>query len=197
MTLGVSKRPLSSLIALSILLLVCAVIYAVLFVPVQAAFDQRNSEIQQSLELLDRFRGRNLDTGMLERRRDLLKREVQASSNLLRGANPAVAAATLQQFIRSSVQAERGTLRSVQTMPEKQQDSFRRITVRSQVDVNAAGLRNILHRIESSRPFLFIDNIDLRPGRSVTSAGSEETEVLLTVRFDVYGFVRAADEASN
>ena len=192
---GALSKAFSRLAALAILLCVMAAVYVVLVMPVQGAFERRNQEIQQSLEFLDRFRGKNLETSSLERQRDLLKREVQAGTSLLRGANPAVAAASLQQFVRSAVQAERGTLRSVQILPEKAQDGFRRITVRSQVDVSATGLRNILHRMEVSRPYLFVDNLDLRPGRQAANDRSGEVEVNLTVRFDVYGFVPAAEES--
>ncbi|CAN0606349.1 unnamed protein product, partial [Ectocarpus sp. 12 AP-2014] len=165
--------------------------FAVLVFPIQHAFERRDQEIQQSLDLLKRFGGQDLETTSLERRRDLLKREAQSGANLLRGANPSLAAASLQQFIRSAVQAERGTLRSVQILPAKAKDGYRRVTVRSQVDLNATGLRNILHRIESSRPLLFVDNIDIRPGQQVSNVASGAVEMRLTVRLDIHGFVKA------
>ncbi|WP_282610544.1 type II secretion system protein GspM [Pelagibius sp. Alg239-R121] len=188
------KPPLSRLAALTLLLLMIAAIYVVLVVPIRGAFERHTQDIEQSLALLERFSGKNLETSALEQKRAHLKREAQSGANLLRGANPAVAAATLQQFVRSAVQAERGTLRSVQIMPAKERDGFRRVTVRSQADLNATGLRNLLHRIEASRPFLFVDNIDVRPGQQIANGQSGEIDVLLTIRFDVYGFLRAAEE---
>ncbi len=194
MTALALRPPLSRLAAIAILAFVIAVLFAGLVLPVQQAFEQRDQEIQQSLELLQRFGGQNLETTALEQQRDLLRREVQSGANLLRGASPAVAAASLQQFIRSAVQAERGTLRSVQILPAKAEAEYRRVTVRSQVDLNATGLRNILHRIESSRPLLFVDNIDIRPGQQISNVASGDVEMRLTIRFDIHGFVRAAEE---
>ena len=194
MTLSVLRPPISRLAALAILAFVMAFFFAVLVLPVRQAFEQRDQEIQQSLELLKRFGGQELETASLERRRDILKREAQSGPNLLRGANPSVAAASLQQFIRSAVQAERGTLQSVQILPAKAEVGYRRVTVRSQVDLNATGLRNLMHRIESSRPLLFVDNIDIRPGQQIANVASGEVEMRLTIRFDIYGFVRAAEE---
>lgn len=194
MTALVLRPPFSKLAALAILVFIIAVLFVVLVLPVQQAFEQRDQEIQQSLDLLQRFGGQDLETASLERRRDLLKREAQSGANLLRGANPSVAAAFLQQFIRSAVQAERGTLRSVQILPAKAEEGYRRVTVRSQIDLNATGLRNILHRIESSRPLLFVDNIDIRPGQQISNVASGEVEMRLTIRFDIHGFVQAAQE---
>ncbi len=194
MTTLALRPPFSRLAALAILVFFVAFLFVALVQPVQQAFEHRDQEIQQSLDLLQRFSGQDLETTSLERRRDFLKREAQNGVNLLRGANPSVAAASLQQFIRSAVQAERGTLRSVQILPAKAQEGYRKVTVRSQVDLNATGLRNILHRIESSRPLLFVDNIDIRPGQQVSNVASGEIEMRLTIRFDIHGFVRAAEE---
>ena len=165
--------------------------------PIQQAFERRNQEIQQSLDLLERFGGQDLETASLERRRDLLKQEALGGAQLLRGANPAVAAASLQQFIRSAAQAERGTLRSVQILPAQSEAGYRRVTVRSQVELNATGLRNMLHRVEASRPLLFVNNIDIRPGQQISNQAQGETELRLNVRFDIHGFVRAAEEAGG
>lgn len=197
MTEMLLRPPLSRLAALAILFLLVALLFMLVVLPVQQAFERRNQEIQQSLDLLERFGGQDLETASLEQRRDLLKREAQGGANLLRGASPSVAAASLQQFIRSAVQAERGTLRSVQILPAQSEAGYRRVTVRSQVELNGTGLRNLLHRIESSRPLLFVDNIDVRPGQQVANRARGEAEMRLTVRFDIHGFVRAAEEAGG
>ena len=197
MTEMLLRPPLSRFAAIAILFLLVALLFMLVVLPVQQAFERRNQEIQQSLDLLERFGGQDLETASLEQRRDLLKREAQGGANLLRGASPSVAAASLQQFIRSTVQAERGTLRSVQILPAKPEAGYQRVTVRSQVELNGTGLRNLLHRIESSRPLLFVDNIDIRPGQQVANQAQGETEMRLTLRFDIHGFVRDAEEAGG
>jgi general secretion pathway protein M len=186
--------PFSRLAAVVLLIALFAVLYGTVVRPINSAFQSRDQEIQQSLDLLQRFQGEDFDTASLEQRRERLKREAQVGSGLLRGATPAIAAAALQQFIGTAVQAERGTLRSVQILPPADRDGFRRVALRAQVDLTSTALRNLLYRIETSRPFLFVNNLDVRPGQQIARTNQGENDPVLAVRFDFYGIANAVED---
>ena len=90
------------------------------------------------------------------------------------------------------MEAEGGTLRSIQVLPVEAENGFRRVTTRAQIKVTTPALRDLLHRIKASRPFLFIDRLDVRLGRKRRARSNDkpdEEEVQLLVRMDISGFL--------
>lgn len=179
------------LAAAGILVALLGIMYWGLAVPVWQAFQNYDDSIAMNLELIRRFRAETIDTGSLEQQRAEAAKNDAAQAGLLRGSNDAVAAAFIQQFVTTAVVTKKGTMRSVQILPAKDQGGFRRITIRAQMNFTTSGLRGALYRIETTQPFLFIDNLDIRQAQQPRRRDENYTEVPLLVRFDVYGFIRA------
>ncbi len=119
-------------------------------------------------------------------------KERQASAvGFMQSANGSLAAAELQNRIKSSVEAARGELRSTQILPPRDEGVFRRISIRGQIAVNTAALQRVFYELESASPFLFLDNIEIHARPARRGAGSEDDPVL-EVRFDLYGYMRRA-----
>ncbi len=53
-------------------------------------------------------------------------------------------------------------------------------------------LQNVLYTLESAKPYLFVDNLDVRRRvqRRRRKQTQPEAESRLTVRFDLYGYIR-------
>lgn len=112
-------------------------------------------------------------------------------AGMLQSANESLAAAELQNRLKSAIEAAHGELRSLQPLPAQTEGPFRRVTVRGQATVNVAGLRQVLYRLEAASPLLFVDNVEVtaRPGHSDRPGAAEDPP--LDLRFDVYGYMRA------
>ena len=184
--------PVRRLLAVTLLILLVLGVYAGVVAPLQQRFADYDETIAQSARLLERFRQETLDPAALERQRRNLERAQRGADGLLKGDNEAIAGAFVQHFVTTAVEAEGGTLRSIQVLPVKAENGFRRVTTRAQINATTPALRDLLHRIEASRPFLFIDRLDVRLGRKRRSRGSDtpdDEEVQLLVRMDVFGFL--------
>ena len=53
-----------------------------------------------------------------------------------------------------------------------------------------AALHPILYALESERPFVFLDNLDVRNRRARRRAELEDLDPQLTIRFDLSGYLR-------
>ncbi len=88
----------------------------------------------------------------------------------------------------------KGELTSTQILPSTTEHELKQISVRGVIVIPLSGLVRVFHDLESATPFLFIDNVEIRPkfdprrrGVGAVDPGSME------VQFDTYGYVRAAD----
>lgn len=106
-----------------------------------------------------------------------------ASDLLLPASSDAVAAATLQTTIKRIVAQGGTSLTSTEILPPQDQDHFRRVGIHVSFATNQRLLTAALRSIETARPLLFVDNLDIR------SAGpSGGADPGLAVALDVFGF---------
>ena len=178
------------LIAISILGFILAASYFVVARPVWQSFRKYHESISLDRELIQRFNSAIIDADVLEKQRAEAVQNYSAQTGLLRGSNEAVAAAFMQQLVTSAVEAEKGSMRSIQILPVAEQGGFRKIVIRAQMSLTTAGLRGALYRIETSQPFMFVTDLDVRQGPQIQLSNQGFPETPLLVRFDIYGFIR-------
>lgn len=185
--------PVSRLLAVSLLVLLVFGLYSGVARPLQQRFQDYDESIDQSLQLLERYQRETLDPESLAQRQRRLERATQGTGGLLKGDNEAIAGAFVQHFVTTAVEGEGGSLRSIQVLPVKLENGFRRVATRAQMTLTTPALRDLLYRIEASKPFLFIDNLDVRLGRKSRRRRDTEQdeEIQLLVRMDVFGFLAA------
>jgi general secretion pathway protein M len=105
-----------------------------------------------------------------------------------------LAAAALQQKVKSVVTASGGTLTSTQVMPTVPEKDFRRIMINVRMAVSTDALQGVFHDLESSLPYLLIDDIIIL-SRSSRRRRNQAVDVdLLDVRFNLSGYMRATDK---
>ncbi len=107
---------------------------------------------------------------------------------------PALAAAELQQRIRSVVEAAGGTLRSTQALPPVEEGNTVKIAVSVTLTGDTDNLKKILYDLEAQTPLLFVDNLEVsaRENRQRLASGrmATYTRVQLSVQFEVSGYLR-------
>jgi general secretion pathway protein M len=113
---------------------------------------------------------------------------------------PALAGAELQAKVQEIIRAAGARPVSTQILPVDENERPLRIRIRIQFQGSTEALLDVLYRIESARPFLFIDQMSLRssasnvPQRQARSARRGSNSVSprerdeLTLRLDIFGF---------
>jgi general secretion pathway protein M len=191
MNVALSPR-LSRAFALIILVALLSFIYIGLIQPLLDHYaDARNSRVElQSVLARVTQTGRTLSELQAELQR--LKERGVSGAGALQSSNESLAAAELQNRVKSSVEGARGELRSTQILPSHEEGVFQRISIRGQISVNLEALQRIFYEFESASPLLFLDNVDVRvrPERRPNEATTDNP--VLDVRFDLYGYIRRA-----
>jgi len=122
---------------------------------------------------------------------DDMKRRAADKNLLLADASDAVAAASLQTRLQALAANERAEISSVESLPPKAQEGFRRVGIRAVVTADLTALTGILRELAATRPPLFVENLDIR-NNGLVGKQAPGTAPTLNVSFEVYGF-RAAD----
>ena len=181
----------SRTLALGILLALLLLAFFGIVSPLLGAYQQASSSAAQYRAALNHTRNAGSNLAGLRAELDRLKAHQASAVGFMQSSNPSLAAAELQNRIKSSVEAARGELRSTQILPSRDEGAFRRISIRGQIAVNTAALQRVFYDLESATPFLLLDNVEIRARPARRSTGAED-DPILEVRFDLYGYMRRA-----
>ncbi len=104
----------------------------------------------------------------------------------------ALASAQMQEFIKQAIVQAGGQLSSTQVLPPNTKDKFSRITVSVRMTGNIEVLRAVLYKLETAAPLMVIDQLDIRPMRSVRNRLTRQIEPSneLNINFQAIGFMR-------
>lgn len=182
---------ISRLAALVLVLALPVLSWLGLAVPLLAAHAESEREIAELTAKTDRLAALAATREDLTRQKEALAARRQHGGLLLAGASEALAAAALQNTIKTAVARAGGELRSTQPLTTSEEKGFRRISVRALLSTDGEGLRILLHAIDSARPLLVVETLEVR-GRAVSRQGGEPEEPQLDIRIDVTGFAAAA-----
>jgi len=125
-----------------------------------------------SLGLIDDLKTRSDRVAQASLRLDQLSRrsprlpsrtpDEAGQSLFLNGRTMTIAAATLEQRIKDTVEKSGGALTSSQVEPDgpDAKDGFVRLT--ASIEVDQSGLQTILYEIEAGTPYLFVDKLSIQ-----------------------------------
>ena len=173
--------------ALGLLVFALIAIVAVLATPLVLVHRHYDLELESLNDRLTRYQrvaaSREELTRRLERMRALDGRRFYLSN-----AAPALAAGEIQEMEKSHIEANGGRLASMQIQPARDEGAFRRIAVNVQVLGNIGAIQGILRALETSEPFLFVDNLNVRSLNAETTKDAATPEAGLVVQFDLIGY---------
>jgi general secretion pathway protein M len=180
---------------LAIVLLGIALIglYQLIFAPLVIAYRDAETSIEQSKELLQRYQALAEQHSQLADRLAKQQERAASAAGYLTGPSDALAAAQLQDRVKSVVEAAGGELRSTQILPATRLEGdlgFRRTTLRVQLVVTVEGLETTLYELETGQPYLIIDGITVRQERIRRRRNDAEKEPMLNVSFELFGYLR-------
>ncbi|MFZ2172148.1 MAG: type II secretion system protein GspM [Methylococcaceae bacterium] len=104
----------------------------------------------------------------------------------------ALASAEMQEFIKKAIVDAGGELSSTQALPVSNDEKFSRITVRVRMRGNSEVLRAVLYKLETSTPFIILNQLDIRPMRGSRNRTTRQIDSSneLTVNFQAVSFMR-------
>lgn len=107
----------------------------------------------------------------------------------------ALASAQMQEFIKQAIVQAGGQLSSTQVLPpnESSKDKFNRITVSVRMTGNIEVLRAVLYKLETETPLIVIEQMDIRPMRSIRNRITRQIEPSneLNINFQAVSFMRS------
>jgi len=183
------------LVALALMAAALLAAYALVIEPVYLGYVRYGETIAGSERLLADYRRLGAARPGLEARLGELDRREGRRGDYLQAASDTLAAAALQGELRQLFERTGAVQRSVQALPATAVDGLVKIAVRAQFSAETEALAAILHELESGRPFLFVDDLDIRRQARRRRARDAETDEdtaagTLDVRLDLYGYMR-------
>jgi general secretion pathway protein M len=171
----------SRALALALLFALVSLVLTSIVLPLLDAYRTAVASAQQLQNAIDHARTSGDNVAAL--RAEVAKRKglEQSAPGYLRSSNEALAAAELQERLKTATATVHADLRSTQTLPPRDEANARRITVRGELAADVAALQTLFYVLESGSPMLFLDNVDI---------GGTTPKIM--VRFDLYGYVRSA-----
>jgi general secretion pathway protein M len=192
------------LLALGLLAALLLAGWGVIVEPLYERFATHDDSIARSATLLESYQRLIAATPTLRAQLAELDTRQAGSGDIIAAASDTLAAASLQQRLQASFDRHGAVARSVQALPAVAAGELMAITVRAQFTAEGDALARILYELETGRPVLFVDSLDIRRKQSRrrrrnVDAGEAEAEVAgpLDVRIDLIGYMRGDTEGAG
>jgi len=186
MTLKISQ-PVRRLAAVALLIVVLAFLALATVVPLTARVAGLRDQIETERVLLGKFMAvavREGDAAELDR----VSRSALESGPYLKGESEALMAASLQTMLAQLATADRVRFQSTRALPARERNETRLIGVSVQFHAEIEQVRALLFRIETHRPLLFVEGLQIRAVSPFSQRDAAQAGVL-EVRLDVFGAI--------
>ncbi len=178
-------------IALGLLAFTAVLLYVVVVGPLIDLAREYSNSVEDLEFRLARYRKIASEKGYWTRHMEEIKQNSSVSEQYISKDTAALASADLQSLIKETVNTSGGELISTQVTPEQQEDQLTRISVRVRMNGSTRVLRDVFHAIETAKPLLWVDNVNLRPIRMPLRPGQKGASDRLSIDFEVVGYMRA------
>jgi general secretion pathway protein M len=127
----------------------------------------------------------------LEQRLATLRLARAQNRNFLAGDSPALAAATLQQVIKDAITDAGGSVVSAQVLAPAAEKHLQRIALKLRMTGDIGAMQRSLYAIESVRPLMFVDSLDITSSRKRARRGKTvDGSVPLRATLEISGYRR-------
>jgi general secretion pathway protein M len=165
------------------LIAIAAVVFAVLLI-LQARSEAMDAEVDR----LARYEAEIAARPQLEKELQSLRQQEAAMPGALGGENAAVAGARLQAQMRTLVEEAGGAVRSTQDLPPARRQGFEQINVVCEFSLSLHKLGDLLHRLDGTTPYVFVDDAVIQANDSGQSGQSLDPNPQLALRLTIHAF---------
>jgi general secretion pathway protein M len=143
-----------------LLLVALAGLHGMVIGPVVEQYRQYDQRLAALVDRLVRYERMAARGELIEARLAVVegKREPTAAY-YLESAKPALASAELQRYVKQTVERAGGRLVSSQVVSNEPEEGFASIAVKVNMQASIEALREVLYRLESENPVVFIDDV--------------------------------------
>ncbi len=181
-------------LALILLLAVIVVVARVLIVPMWNIYSDNRDAIVQMEDSIARYARISAQVGSLRQAVEDLAEADELTRYVLAQESESIAAAALQERVKSIVTTSGGALTSTQVLPAVAEQGFKRVIVNVRMAVSIDALQRVLYELENGLPYLLASDMIIL-SRNVRKRGRTGQSVdLLDVRFNLSGYMRVAGE---
>ncbi len=181
-------------LALILLLAVIVVVARVLIVPMWNIYSDNRDAIVQMEDSIARYARISAQVGSLRQAVEDLAEADELTRYVLAQESESIAAAALQERVKSIVTTSGGALTSTQVLPAVAEQGFKRVIVNVRMAVSIDALQRVLYELENGLPYLLASDMIIL-SRNVRKRGRTGQSVdLLDVRFNLSGYMRDAGE---
>ncbi len=183
-------------LALSLFLLVLLILIMTIIWPIVDQSRQNKQKIESLSMRLQRYKQVAAGKQQVVEKLDSSKARLNKNNQFFKSKSYALASADLQQLVKDAIKQAGGLVTSTQVIPETNEGQFDRVAIRVQLSASITALKEILYKVESSRPMLIVDNLRIRSSKGVYDRKLRrrvETDVL-TITLEVFGYMQHKEE---
>lgn len=175
-------------LAVTLVLLVASAIVAAIAVPAYVLYkryDEARLAAEGRIERYQRIASTKADH---QRALDVIKTR-ESGRFFLKNSAPNLGGAELTDLVRPMLEANAARLTSIQPVTVKDEGGFRVYSLNVGFNATPAALQKTLYAIETSIPYLFIENVTLRATvpRGYKPPPNQEPEVSAQIEVQAYG----------
>ncbi|WP_078119541.1 type II secretion system protein GspM [Thiosocius teredinicola] len=179
------------LTALAILLIPLILFANYVLVPLVDVYSTGSEDIEGMQDDITRYRRLIGQQADLEAADERLQQAQPLKPYLINGNNQALAAANLQRLLQDAAAAKGVRVLSLRVQNPRALGPLERVSVEARLQSDTPGLRNLLHTLETSKPYLFVDDMRINVR---TNRRRNAIQDLLDVQLTLYG-LREPDDA--
>lgn len=177
----------SRILALSLLLVLAAMMIALVAVPVFWLHRHYDQAIEQQLDLQARYSRVAATASGLTKQLEALKAK-GARSFFLKSPVPALAASEVQEMVKSVLESNGGRITSMRIPEHKDDGNYRKVTVNIQTIAKIGAAQKIFYILETQRPYLMLNNVGLRAIQVQRGVNPPGLDADFLIQFDVAGY---------
>jgi general secretion pathway protein M len=186
-----SKQLAVGILSILILLFIFAVLYPIW--ALNQRYDEKIANYQHKIQHYQRIYSQ-ADHYQDEANR--LKRLRQSDRRYLQSETDSLAKAELQRRVKGVISSEKAEILSTQIIGNDQEDGFRKLTIRVRMKSTLQESVSIFHKLESEKPYLFVEEITIRSrpvGRRRLPMTNEIKRALelLDIDFKLAGYMKS------
>ena len=178
------------MLALLLLLVAAAIFVSAVAMPLVTTWTENRDEIVQMEDSIARYARLSARIDALESAVEALAASEELDAFVLPQTSEPLAAAALQERVKSVVTGSGGTLTSTQVLPVAKEQGFKRIAVNVRMAGSVEALQRALHELESGLPYLLADNVVILARGARKRRRQAAPGEMLDVRFNLSGFMR-------
>lgn len=183
-------RARQRLLAVTLALVAGVLALVIVLTPVLERHRHYDTAIAEAAHRLERLQAAVARTPDLEAEVSARRAALSSADLFLREGSDSLAAAQMQEALRGMVDAAGGDTGSTQVLEPRDVDSFTRIGVRIRLEGDIETLREFLHAVETSRPMLLVEDLQVQPdARRQRRGQAEDRPVILSVQADITGLL--------